>query len=349
MWFDASSIDETWRTIYRPASVFVYRKSELVDPLSEVISLLRPTASYAKLVEASAPFRVRRNDVNEAFYCLLLSGRAQLEVNDAPPLELRAGDFVLIPAADDFTFSSLDPPPPSGLECLPVLGDDGIVRIGPAESPVSAVPLVGQCRFASPDAALLVSLLPERVVVRGEGRLATIAAMVRDEARSTRPARDVVLEHLMQVLLIEAFRSDTAPAETPGLVRGLADARIAAAVRAIHRAPERSWSVAQLADAAGLSRSAFFTRFSRVVGMAPMGYLLHWRMTLAKHMLRAGDGIFEISQRVGYGSSSAFSTAFTRHVGCGPARYAKTITDLPPHESAPGAERKTLAFGHSQG
>ncbi|NIA71434.1 AraC family transcriptional regulator [Pelagibius litoralis] len=301
----------------------------MADPLSEIISLLQPQAPFSKLVEASGPFRVRRDDVNEVFYCMLLSGRACLKVDGKAPIELSTGDFVLIPAISPFTLSSLDPSPSPGLVSRPIPGDDGIVRIGPPEGPADVQQLIGYCSFASPDAELLVSLLPDRVVVRGVGRLATLAALVRDEARADRPARNVVVEHLLQVLLIEALRSSTQSEASPGLLRGLADARIGPALRAIHAEPQQAWSVPELANEAGLSRSAFFTRFSRIVGAAPMGYLLSWRMTLAKHMLRSGrHAIAEISDRIGYGSASAFSTAFARHVGEPPARYAKATAGI---------------------
>jgi len=294
------------------------------DPLSEVISLLRPTAPSSKIAHASGPFRVRRDDMSEVFYCLMLSGRACLEVGGKAPIELAAGDFVLIPAAAAFAFSSLDPPPQPGLTSRPVLCEDGIFRIGPPDGPADVQQLVGHCSFSGPDAELLVSLLPDMAVVRGDDRLAALAGLVRDEARANRPARDVVVEHLLQVLLIEAFRSTTLSDATPGLCRGLADLRIGPALRAMHAAPDRTWTLPSLAGEAGLSRSAFFTRFSRVVGVAPMGYLSNWRMTLAKHMLRAGHGsIADISEKTGYGSVSAFSTAFARQVGIPPVRYAR--------------------------
>lgn len=294
------------------------------DPLSEVISLLRPHAAYSKLTHASGAFRVRRDDVQDVFYCMLLAGRVRLDVDGRPSLALNAGDFVLIPAANAFTFSSIDPPPP-GLLSRPVPGSDGIVRIGPPDGPADVQQLIGHCRFGSPDAGLLVSLLPDLVLVRGEGRLAALAALVRDEARADRPARDVVVEHLLQVLLIEAFRSTTLSGATSGLLRGLSDARIGPALRAMHASPHHSWTVPALAKEAGLSRSSFFTRFSRIVGVPPMTYLLNWRMTLAKHMLRSGrHAIAEVSNSIGYGSTSAFSTAFSRHVGASPARFVKT-------------------------
>jgi AraC-like DNA-binding protein len=66
----------------------------------------------------------------------------------------------------------------------------------------------------------------------------------------------------------------------------------------------------------------FYDRFQKQTGMAPMEYLLSWRMALAKDMLRRRDGgMKEIAGRIGYGSASAFSVAFSRFVGVAPSRY----------------------------
>jgi AraC-like DNA-binding protein len=184
--------------------------------------------------------------------------------------------------------------------------------------------MAGHCSFGSPDAALLVSLLPQIVHVRGEQRLATLVELVRDESRDQRPAREVVLSRLLEVLLIEALRSMAGTDASPGLVRGLSDRRLAVAIRGMHESPTRAWTVAELAREAALSRSSFFERFNRAVGVAPMEYLLTWRMALAKDLLRRNEGrIAEIAQRVGYSSASTFSVAFTRHVGRPPTIYAR--------------------------
>ena len=184
--------------------------------------------------------------------------------------------------------------------------------------------LVGYCVFGSPDAALLVSLLPQFVHVRGERRLATLVQLVGEESREQRPARDVILARLLEVLLIEALRSTPGTAASPGLLRGLADARLAVAIRRMHESPTGPWTVAQLAKEAALSRSAFFERFRSAVGVAPMEYLLAWRMALAKNLLRRKEGsIAEVAERVGYSSASTFSVAFARYVGLPPTQYAR--------------------------
>ncbi|QKF52896.1 helix-turn-helix transcriptional regulator [Pseudomonas graminis] len=80
----------------------------------------------------------------------------------------------------------------------------------------------------------------------------------------------------------------------------------------------------ELAREAALSRSTFFERFQNALGMPPMAYLLAWRMALAKKLLRERvEDIAGIAQRLGYGSVSAFSVAFTRYTGRAPGRYSR--------------------------
>jgi transcriptional regulator GlxA family with amidase domain len=171
---------------------------------------------------------------------------------------------------------------------------------------------------------MLVPLLPDLVVVRGERRLTTLVELLNEETHSDRPGRDVVLARLLEVLLIEGFRATAAPTAAPGLLRGLADHKLATALRRMHEDPSRPWTVSDLAREAALSRSTFFDRFRREVGVAPMEYLLGWRMAIAKDLLRRGVvSVGEVARRVGYSSSSTFSVAFTRQVGTAPTMYAR--------------------------
>jgi AraC-like DNA-binding protein len=296
----------------------------MFDPLAEVVTLLQPGASFSKIVSGAGAWRVRRTEFGQPFYCAILEGGCRLSVGRQPTITLQASDFVLIPAAYDFTMASLEPVADEDVDTRPVEIRPRDIRVGTPSLQVDVQFLVGHCTFGSPDAALLVSLLPHLIHVRGERRLATLVELVAEEARAQRPARDVILAHLLEVLFIEALRSTTNTAASPGLLRGLGDERLAVAIRLIHEHPNRPWTVVQLAKEAALSRSTFFERFTQALGMAPMAYLFAWRMALAKNMLRhQDDSITEIAQRVGYSSASAFSVAFTRYTGLPPARYSR--------------------------
>ncbi len=296
------------------------------DPLAEIIAMLKPRAPFSKLVQASGRWQVNRIEVEKVFYSMILKGSARLEVAEKSPVIFGAGDFVLVPAAFNFSLSSLEPPRPADEQTAPVINADGVAHLGPSDRPIEMQALVGYCELGSPDAALLVSLLPDIIAVRGEDRLGTLTKLVASEARAERPAREVVLEHLLQVLMIEALRSSSETTAMPGLLRGLADERIAVALRTMHAKPDRNWTMAELARAAGLSRSAFFARFSRTVGVPPMDYFLAWRMTIAKDLLRGGrKSVSEVATQIGYGSASAFSMAFSRLVGQPPGHYARQM------------------------
>jgi AraC-like DNA-binding protein len=294
-----------------------------VDPLAEVVALLRPSAPTSKFVSGRGRWRVRRAEAGRPFFCVLLEGSIRLALQGRAPLVLEAGDFVLVPAVHDFVVSSADPLDDDAESALTVMAD-GEVRHGDPGAPPDVRMVVGYCVFASPHENLLVPLLPEIVHVRGERRLTTLVDLVREESLARRPARDVVMAHLLEVMLIEALRATAGMGPSPGLLRGLADDRIAVALRHMHEQPAHAWTVAELAADAALSRSAFFDRFHRTVGVAPMEYLLGWRMALAKELLRDGSvTVAEAAARVGYGSASSFSVAFTRHVGVPPAHYRR--------------------------
>lgn len=298
---------------------------ETIDPLADVVALLQPAARFNKSVSGAGPWRVQRTEPGQSFYAAIIEGSCRLLVDGMEPITLCAGDFVLIPSVFGFAMASLQEhegndfgeatPPPQ----LP----DGEYRLGTVEAEAEVRFLVGHCVFGSPDSSLLVSLLPRLVLVRNEPRLATLVRLVADEFRARRSAREMVMSRLLEVLLIEALRSGAGPAASPGLLRGLSDGRLALAIRRMHESPAEPWNVVRLAKEAALSRSAFFERFRREVGVAPMEYLLSWRMALAKKLLREAAGVAEVAQQVGYSSASTFSVAFGRHVGVPPSRFVQ--------------------------
>ena len=302
------------------------RPDMTIDPLAEIVTLLRPSASFSKLVEYAGRWRIRRDVEGKPVYFAVLEGECRVVNAGQASIVVRAGDFVLLPATGDRAIDGIESmdPPPDGAVMTPTEIGEGRFRIGRGDQPVNLRMQVGICSFASPDAALLLSLLPAMVVARGEPRLATLMDLVGDETRKARPGRELVLERLLEVLLIEALRCGSGSAAMPSLARGMSDERLVAALRAMHARPAHPWTVSDLAAEAAMSRSAFFARFTSTVGTPPIEYLLTWRMALAKRLLRTRDlAIGQIAAQVRYGSASTFSTAFTRHVGMPPMRYAR--------------------------
>jgi AraC-like DNA-binding protein len=297
----------------------------MVDPLAEIIALLRPRAVFSKGISGAGRWGVRYTEFGQPSFCAVIEGRCLLAVDGEDAVALEAGDFVLLPATPSFTISGFEPIKPMLLDPKIAAEAAGEVRHGRRGGRPDVRMLGGYFTFDSPDAALLVRLLPALVHIRGVERLSLLVGMVGEETSEQKAGRELVLARLVELLLIEALRSRPGDNTPPGLLRGLADARLAAALRHMHGDFARSWTVAKLAKKVALSRSAFFERFTRAVGLPPMEYLLAWRMAVAKDLLRREDiGLAELAERVGYGSASTFSTAFSRHVGQPPSRYARS-------------------------
>ncbi|MGV0820572.1 AraC family transcriptional regulator [Martelella sp. AMO21009] len=294
----------------------------MADPLSDVVRLLRPGAVFSKGISGAGRWAVRYAAFGQPGFCAVLEGRCRLAVDDEEPVVLEEGDFVLLSTTPAFTMSGMEPAHPVFIDPHANPTPDMPVRYGRQVGPADIRQFGGWFSFASPDAGLLVSLLPRMIHIRGVSRLAQLVRLVGEEAAQENAGRDLILERYVEILLIEALRAVPAERTLPGLLRGLADPRIAAALRAMHGAVDQAWTVPDLARVAGMSRSAFFDRFARTLGTRPMEYLAAWRMSLAKDLLRSGGHTLdEVAQKIGYSSASTFSTAFSRQVGSPPGRF----------------------------
>jgi AraC-like DNA-binding protein len=294
------------------------------DPLSEIVRLLQPRAVFANPISGKGEWAVRYAEYGQPSFCIMLEGHCLLAVDGHEPVTLAAGDFVLLPSTPPFTISSFGPAPVVHIDPRRVPGGNGERRHGDLAGEPDMRSLGGAFLFDGADPGLLVSLLPRVVHVKGSQRLAQLVGMVGEEYQGQQPGGEYMLSRLVGMLLVEAMRWTTAGSAPPGLLRGLGDDRLAPALRQLHARVDHAWTVEQLAQIAALSRSAFFDRFTRAVGATPMAYLLGWRMELAKDLLRReGLAVAEVAERVGYGSTSTFSVAFSRHVGRSPSRFAR--------------------------
>lgn len=294
------------------------------DPLSEVVALLKPHAVFSKGISGAGRWAVRYSDFGDPGFCAVLEGSCRLAVDGYAALTLEAGDFVLLPTTPGFVLSGFEPVEPVPIDARVAAVQTEEVRHGTTDGDPEVRLLGGYFEVGSPDPALLTSVLPSIIHVRGAERLSRLVQLVSEESKQNSVGRDFVLTRLVEIMLIEALRATNRADVPAGLLRGLADARIEPAIRQMHSQMARSWTVAQLAKTAALSRSAFFDRFTRTVGMPPMEYRQLWRMAVARDLLRRGNlGLAQIAECVGYASASAFSTAFTRYAGQPPSHYAR--------------------------
>ena len=304
-----------------------------MDALTDVIRLLRPRTVLLGSMAAWGRWGVQVPPQSGPTFYFVTRGRCWFREHEGELVDLHEGDYVLSarPVADIFV-SQPDVPV--------VLSDDafkeshtvdGEIHVGlPAEGTPTRIQ--GGLIVCDPaNADMLVELMPRYVHLRGSDeagtRLRILIDAILDEAESTRPGRDAVLSRLIEVMLIETLRRETACAlPHAGVLGGLADPRLARALAEIHANVSRRWTIEDLARRVGMSRAVFARRFTEAVGSAPVEYLLRWRMALAKDALLHGRGsLEEIALGIGYQSASAFSTAFSQKVGCPPSEYAGRV------------------------
>lgn len=166
-----------------------------------------------------------------------------------------------------------------------------------------------------------VIVLPLREVQELEHTLALLFL----ETEQLRCGNRLLADRLFEVLLLQLLRwlldHPTEAAMPKGLLTGLAHPKLARALVALHEAPGQDWSLASMAAAAGMSRSAFAAAFKAHVDNTPAEYLVRWRVALAQGLLRDGKSIKLAADQLGYASAASLSRAFTQAVGLSPRRW----------------------------
>jgi AraC-like DNA-binding protein len=300
-----------------------------MDPLSDVLSLLKPRSYVSAGFDAGGQWSIGFSDLQGWIKCYaVVSGECWLSVAEVPePVRLRAGDCFVLPSGRPFRLASdLALPPVDAGKVFPPARVGGIVT----HNGGGDFFLVGS-RFAvaGSHAASLLGTLPPVVHIQKEQDQAALrwsVELMMHELREGQPGGSLIAQHLAHMMLVQALRVRLAqgPASGVGWFFALADKQMSAAISAMHADPAHRWTLEALAERACLSRSAFAAKFKETVGETPMEYLTRWRMLIAADRLaNSSDSISVIAPALGYESESAFSTAFKRVMGCSPRRYGR--------------------------
>lgn len=300
-----------------------------MDPLSDLIALLRPHAAVSKPISARGEWGVRYAAYRQPGFALVLRGSCWLAVEGGEPVRLARGDFVLLPATPAFAMVSQP-----GVRCVEGNPSSDPLHHGEPGGEPDFEMLGGAFGIEPVNAPLLLALLPEMIHIRaaegGATRIAQIVELLIDECAGERPGSAMIAGRLLEILLVECLRAQgTDDAGLPaGLLAGMRDPALARALRAMHGDVRAGWTVAGLAERAGMSRSAFAARFGAALGCAPIEYLARWRMALAQDALSRGrQPLDRLAEQIGFESASAFSTAFRRRIGVSPGSFARARRD----------------------
>jgi AraC-like DNA-binding protein len=300
-----------------------------MDPLSEILSMLKPRSYITAGFDAGGAWSLRLDDLAGRIKCYaVLHGSCWLALeDDGGPVELREGDCFVLPSGRPVRISS-DP------ALAPMLVSEALAPDRDGETVTfnggGDVFLAGS-RFevSGRHADVLLRTLPPVIHLKRAGDQAALRwsiELMMHELRERRPGASLMAQHLAHMMLAQTLRlylSQQSGAEI-GWFAGLADRYVGAAIGAIHGKPAYGWTLQELASSAGLSRTAFARRFREKMGETPIAYLTRWRMLLAAERLVAGEEtLARVACAVGYESENAFNTAFARVMGMSPRRYAR--------------------------
>lgn len=298
-----------------------------LDPLSEVLSVLRPHTYVAGGFDLGGDWSIQFEKHGGVKYYALASGSAWLAVDgESDPVELAPGDCVLLPNGRRFVIArdlGFEP-----IRFAELRQSDWIGGVATVNGGGDATLLAGHFDYAGPQADMLLGAMPPIVRLRDEAEKAGVRWVLermRQELVGSQPGAGLVVQHLAHLMLVQALRLYLSQGAGRGVgwLFALGDPRIAAAIGALHADPGAPWSLPALASAAGMSRSKFAARFKALSGSPPMEYLTRWRMLLALDRLtRGAEPVSVIALSLGYASEAAFSTAFKRVTGYAPRRYA---------------------------
>ncbi len=299
-----------------------------MDALSQMLSLLKVRNYSCGGFDAGREWSLQFDQHGGIKFYAVVSGECWLSVDGvSEPLRVKSGDCFLLPRGRAYSMASDMSIAP--LDARVFLSGAQNGRINSYNGGGHFLSACGQFSVAGDHADILLGVLPPIVHVYKESDKATLrwhVDQMMQELREPRPGNSLVIEHLAQMMLVQALRLHMAdgPKGGPGWLYALGDTSIGVAMKHMHEDPSRRWTVQSLAQSAAMSRTAFTLKFKQMVGTSPMGYLTHWRMLVAADKLTySRDSISMISASLGYESESAFSTAFKRVMGSSPREYSR--------------------------
>jgi AraC-like DNA-binding protein len=303
-----------------------------MDVLTDVLNALELKGWFTPLTEVTAPWRFDYLASKDSIFHIFNFGGGYLRVEGkVMPWRVEDGDVVILPHGHAHTICDELTSPPTRLPARLDYGIKNGYQIYPFEHAQTKTKLLcGAFHFEYPGSSPLLQCLPDVIHIPGkQGRMvqgfANILGLMLLEATAPQTGSEAILHRLTEILFIQAIRIwiHQQSEASSGWLAALRDRQISTALGLIHQSPERGWKVEELAEAVGLSRSAFSARFTQLVGEPPMKYLTRWRMQMATRLLRHETPMEQIAARLGYVSEIAFRKAFKREVGMPPAHYRK--------------------------
>jgi AraC-like DNA-binding protein len=294
-----------------------------MDVLSDWLRTLDTRGVLLARSRLIAPWGMSIAASKDCTFHLLTQGKCWLRRGKETPLEMRAGDLVLL---RDGEAHDLVHTPKAIAEPLERI----LARPEQRGSGPQATLICGAYRSGGPQQLPLIRSMPpvlhfRATEIANDAALSALVKLLLEEVEQPGPGAETLLPTLFDALLLYLLRLwGRQQCSQNRWLAGLQDPALSLALQQIHSAPEADWTVEGLAQTAGLSRAVFAKRFSEAFGEAPLTYLTNWRMQLAaKRFATGAASLVEVAAQLGYQSEFSFSRAFKRRWGVAPSIYRR--------------------------
>lgn len=294
------------------------------DPFSDILKLTHTRSLVTGGFTAGGAWAIRFPAPDKIKFFAVTKGSCWLSIDgEAEPISFQTGDVGLLTAKRPFVLASA--PGIAPVEAMSVFSGTRRTTATLGDG-ADFAHLGGHVLLDSTNHRLLAEVLPPWIHVPAASPQAANFRWLLDQLVEERagvlPGAQLASAQLSQLLFIQILRAHletSGSSMRAGWLRALGDPRVAPALRAMHDAPARSWRLEELAQACAMSRTTFAFHFRTIAGVAPLTYLMQWRMHLAERALREENTpVAVVAQSIGYTSESAFSNAFKRVTGRSP-------------------------------
>jgi AraC-like DNA-binding protein len=304
-----------------------------MDPLSAIFSSMNVQQALIDRIEVTAPWGIQSTCGPDIQFALVLRGSAILQTKSSPqPLSLRGGDVFIMFGNSDYLLADQVRSEVIDCKALKELKVGNAIRFGGGGAPTTLV--AGRFKIDQIDARPILKALPSFLHLQLDQKRShsfhSVLELISFETEQPGLASEEMVNRLCEMLFIHAIRAYANEQDHghAGWLAGMSDQYIGKAMHLMHDQLQKDWTVDSMAASAGMSRSAFASRFKLIVGQSPLEYLTQWRVYRASVLIRKTDSnVSKIAKSVGYDSESAFTKVFKKVMQTTPSEFRRGECD----------------------
>ena len=294
------------------------------DVIGDVLETLRTRGSIFFRSDMAAPWGMSLDKADMPRFHIAMSGSCYVGSDNVAPVNVQHREIVMLPSGRSHWIA--DQP---GRKLIPSQQAGEACELGNPlfqQGEITQSLMCGLVHFDQASSHPILDSLPQLLhfpKLTTEDPIWMTVMLIESEMQRTRNKGGTIVDRLTEVLFLQLInRYVHKNQQMTGFLAALRDKRIHKALTLIHQEPEFNWTIALLGDRIGMSRATLVRHFQSSIGLAPMAYILNWRMMKAYNLIKYSNANLEqVAAQVGFASARTLNKAFQR-------QYASTPSEL---------------------